>query len=633
MKALVILLSLWVTSIDAKTITVKSFDNNIISLSKSGVVEIYSQKNDRKNHFYKMKLQNFSDKDYADELASPQILYHEKNSLSYKWSKEITESWKIISTSFDTSIERRIKLQKPKTSKEQLVYSLQTSVETDLDFFYQDKPSMFQDIDNKLNNDLIIDERMISIVDKNCKQLAVKRNYDDINRQMTYHFNISQVEFPLIFTQFIQINPQTKPQQVNKVAIDGNFVVVSYKNPTALKIYKKEAAGWKFFQAITPSFAKGFGDALALDGNTLAIASPFETNNGNQKDIKLEKFGSVYIYSFTNDRWRLENKLSDQHKNTMEGYFGSSLYLKNNTLLVSAPKILTYQKKSQNKFKINNVQGAVFLFTKENNKWLNEATFFPQKNSNESAFGKSIAINKNILIIGGNYIDKNHFYNINRKSRFNQEDIDFGQFYIYEFVANKWQMQKHFKLHDINPYRPRDSDITFANSLDISDDGEIFVSAPGKTWAYIGKANLTDSMDGQFDEAGYVAIFKKKNKAWKLNKILKSRFPSDWDHFGNIIKIVNNTVFIGADGESSSSLPTEKLHRNCEAYSSGAAFIFEHKLSGWNLTNFFKSDSPTTFEKFSHVLDFDGENAIVATNNKLFIYSKHKKKWRKTPLQ
>ena len=87
----------------------------------------------------------------------------------------------------------------------------------------------------------------------------------------------------------------------------------SLYNAGAVYVYVRRGDAWTQQAYIKASNAGGsdmFGLSLALsrDGNTLAVAAPWEASaatgvNGNQNDDSIPQAGAVYIFTRTGNRW------------------------------------------------------------------------------------------------------------------------------------------------------------------------------------------------------------------------------------------------------------------------------------------------------------------------------------------
>ena len=89
------------------------------------------------------------------------------------------------------------------------------------------------------------------------------------------------------------------------VAVGSPFHDQNVGNSGAVYLYRKVNNQWGFFQKITASdasFNKQFGSFVTLQGNTLFVVAPNDTNN--------DGIGAVYVYQFNQTEWVLSQKLT-----------------------------------------------------------------------------------------------------------------------------------------------------------------------------------------------------------------------------------------------------------------------------------------------------------------------------------
>ena len=99
-----------------------------------------------------------------------------------------------------------------------------------------------------------------------------------------------------------------------------------------------------YLKAPNPGYGHWFGVALALSGDTLAVGAPNESGcatgiNGTPQQTGCNISGAVYVYTRTSYTWKYEAyvKLSHTDPQRMGGFFGNSVGLSGDTLLVGAP--------------------------------------------------------------------------------------------------------------------------------------------------------------------------------------------------------------------------------------------------------------------------------------------------------
>jgi len=126
-----------------------------------------------------------------------------------------------------------------------------------------------------------------------------------------------------------------------------------------------------------------FGQALALEGNTLVIAAP--SNKRPQDDLL--QAGAVYIYSRSDGSWQLQQTLVPN--DDLAGLFGLSLALEDGTLAITAG---------------GNQQ--VLFYEQQDGAWTQVDFVEPQRESFVlDSFGNAIALNGGTLVVGARSAD------------------------------------------------------------------------------------------------------------------------------------------------------------------------------------------------------------------------------------
>jgi len=125
------------------------------------------------------------------------------------------------------------------------------------------------------------------------------------------------------------------------VAIQGDRCIVGApghdaagNNAGAVYIYRKEPTGWtlesKLF-ALTSQSNSSFGESVDIDGDTLAVGSHLYDISDSLRDA-----GAAYIFTYSGSSWHT-NAMVTEPSAAGTNYFGMTLCLRNNNLLVGAP--------------------------------------------------------------------------------------------------------------------------------------------------------------------------------------------------------------------------------------------------------------------------------------------------------
>jgi len=175
------------------------------------------------------------------------------------------------------------------------------------------------------------------------------------------------------------------------VAIDRNTIVLGNPSgPTQGQAYIFEKSGtvWKERQKLTENDiggSGGYGKAVAAQGDFLVVGVPFDDHAGSLS-------GAAYVYARTASGWQRMQRLTASDASGVS-YFGDSLALDGDTLLVGAPHAL-----------VGGVSaGAAYLFHRQQGNWVQVQKLLPQQNINLQWFGGALALAPGMAVVGTAY--------------------------------------------------------------------------------------------------------------------------------------------------------------------------------------------------------------------------------------
>jgi hypothetical protein len=169
------------------------------------------------------------------------------------------------------------------------------------------------------------------------------------------------------------------------LAVSGPSFIVGEVAAGAVYIFREEDGRWEFKQLLVapdPRLGARFGNALALDGGWLMVGAPWDKELGHLA-------GAVYLYRRSAESdFKLVEKLPPP--NPGDGpEFGWSLALDGATLAVGAP----------NSDGLFATQGAVFVYRFLGEEWRLEQRLDHDPIGND-ALGASVAMRRDILVAG-----------------------------------------------------------------------------------------------------------------------------------------------------------------------------------------------------------------------------------------
>ena len=128
----------------------------------------------------------------------------------------------------------------------------------------------------------------------------------------------------------------------------------------------------------------GFGHQVAIQGDYIAIASPYKTVNGSYNA------GKVYVFRKNGSAWNLISQLISPNSSAGEN-FGQHVSISNNVLLVGAP---------QNLGSITDANGRMYIFQLSGNTVIYEAMLTASDGLKSDRFGNFGSYYDNTIIVG-----------------------------------------------------------------------------------------------------------------------------------------------------------------------------------------------------------------------------------------
>ncbi|HXS16694.1 MAG TPA: hypothetical protein VN764_05880, partial [Polyangiaceae bacterium] len=279
-------------------------------------------------------------------------------------------------------------------------------------------------------------------------------------------------------------------------------------NAGAVYVFVNTSGVWQeqaYLKAPNSDAGDGFGHAIAVsaDGNTLAVAAPYEASaaqgvDGDQADNAASDAGAVYVFSRSGNTWTPQAYLKAEHGDDSD-FFGIALALSadGNLLAVGAegddggdvgvdadPTDKTAPE-----------SGAVYVYTRSGAAWTHSAYLKASNTDILDHFGGSVALSSagTTLAVGAYW-----------ESSATADDpadnsADFaGAVYVFGHDGSSWT-QSHYIKPSAAEFGAGDD---FGSSVSLSERGDaLAVGAPGDN-EYAGSAYLFSLNATQFYQDG-----------------------------------------------------------------------------------------------------------------------------------
>ncbi|MNQ35041.1 hypothetical protein D3C85_485150 [compost metagenome] len=371
-------------------------------------------------------------------------------------------------------------------------------------------------------------------------------------------------------------------EESNATGIGGDQSNDSARGAGAVYVYTRVNGAWvqqAYVKASNTDAGDNFGMSVALsaDGATLAVSAPAEDSSAygidvGQADNSATDTGAVYVYTRRNGAWAQQAYVKGAR--TAGGHFGNSVALSADgaTLAVGADSESSGATGVDGD-QLNNsapYAGAVYLYTRSNGTWVQQAYVKASNTDAGDHFGLSLALSADgaTLAVGAPFEDSG----TSGVKPGGYADPDnsrplAGAVYMYVRTNGTWTQQAYVKA--FNP-----ASAIFGVSVALSADGTMLaVAAPGE----FSSATGIDGNQGNTSvrPGGTVYVYSRTDGSWAQQGHVKPPATSAEQCFGM------GGVALSADGA------TLAVGENCARAGSltfrlpGAAYVYTRTSGAW----------------------------------------------------
>ena len=371
----------------------------------------------------------------------------------------------------------------------------------------------------------------------------------------------------LIFTAFpMTAQAQHSPEAAAKMA----------QNPELSRAYRlaKGNNGVKL-TADDGSMNDSFGYSVAIDGD-YAIVGAYQDD---------EFKGGAYVFMREGDAWIQQQKLvpAFAQSNGETGapgvggdQTGYSVSLDGDYALLGATGYTTLGANDEFEY----FRGAVFVFKREGDTWVEKATLFASDGEADDQFGNEVSISGEYAVIGSRS-DKNKAY-------------------VFKRAADEtWSEVQQITATDV-----ADGD-DFGEAVSINDD------------------YLLVGADGDDENKGAAYVFQRVGEVWNEAATLTAMDGAGEDYFGNSVSIHGDYALVGARGD--------------EAFT-GAAYVFKRNGDAWSQVEKLTADDGLASDQFGLDVSISDEQLVVgaskanALGGAAYVFKKDESTWDQQPV-
>lgn len=369
-----------------------------------------------------------------------------------------------------------------------------------------------------------------------------------------------------------------------------------------------------YFKASNSDTGDSFGLAVSLsgDGHTLAVGAPSEASastgiGGSQDDNSAADSGAVYIFIRSGNGWSQQAYIKAGNAEAGDA-FGTAVSLSTdgNTLAVGAlyedSNAMGVDGNEDNNTGTDS--GAVYLFTRDNGDWTQQAYIKASNTGNWDLFGSALSLagDGNTLAVGAYAEDSNATGIGGDENNNNWPDRGAVYLFIRDPINSAWSQQAYIKASNTPQL--------FGWSVALSTDGNTLA-----TGAISDKSNATgvngDENNNSLDFAGAVYVFFRDNNAWSQQAYIKASNTDAGDQFGIAVSLSadGDTLAVGAPFEDSNAIGGEADDSMEQA---GAAYIYARNGGIWDQQAYIKASNAGAGDFFGYSLSLSGDGDLLA---------------------
>lgn len=401
--------------------------------------------------------------------------------------------------------------------------------------------------------------------------------------------------------------------------IDGNQADNSAGEAGAVYVFSRSGTRWEQQAYLKASNARagaqfGMSVALSADGSTLVVGAPLESSSatgvdGDQADDAARWAGAVYVFTRSGTRWRQEAyvKASNTAANDM---FGTSVTLSGDAATLAVGAI----NESSGAVGIDGDQtdrsvpsaGAVYLFTRDQATWQQQAYVKASNTGRGDSFGASVALSADggTLVVGASTEDS-AATGIDGDQTDNSA-TEAGAVYVFTRTGSTWGQQAYIKASNTSPID------LFGSSVAVSGDGAtLAVGAYAEDSGATG-VNGNQSNDAML-ESGAAYIFTRNGGAWSQEAYVKASNTGLTAEFGWSLAMSSDgsKLAVAAVTEDSGAIGIDGDQHNLDAIASGAVYVFQRAGARWWQQAYIKASNTDSADQFGSSVSMASDGSIA----------------------
>jgi hypothetical protein len=352
-----------------------------------------------------------------------------------------------------------------------------------------------------------------------------------------------------------------------------------------------------------------FGYSVAMSGDTVVVSAFQDSSsatgvNGDSSNNLAPGAGAAYIFVRKGTNWIQQAYLKASNTGAGDN-FGYSVAISGETVAVGAyleDGSFAGVNGNQNDNSAPNA-GAVYVFVRNGTNWSQQAYIKASNARANDYFGQTVALSGDTLVVADIY-EQSNATGVNG----NQNDTSVptaGAAYVFVRNGNTWSQQAYLKASNTGV------DDHFGQSVAISGD-TVVVGASFEDSSSVG-VNGDQNNNGALN-SGAAYVFVRSGTNWAQQTYLKAANTGPADFFGNWVAVSDDTIGVGAPGESSSATGVNGNQNDNSAINSGAVYVFVRTGTNWTQQAYLKASNAQPNDNFGVAVSLSGDVLAVSAH-------------------
>ncbi|NJM38843.1 MAG: integrin [Akkermansiaceae bacterium] len=397
----------------------------------------------------------------------------------------------------------------------------------------------------------------------------------------------------------------------NATGVNGDQMDNSAGDSGAAYVFVRSAGAWSqqaYLKASNTGAFDEFGFSVAISGDTVVVGAIGDSSN-TPGGIFGNSSGAAYVFVRSEGAWSQQAYLKARNTGASD-LFGTSVAISGDTVVVGASGEESYATGVNGNEADNGAyhSGAVYVFTRTDGFWSQQAYLKASNTGEYDEFGKSVAISGDTVVVGA-VGEASNAAGVNGRQK-NNSAIYSGAAYVFVRNAGVWSQQAYLKASNTGAFD------FFGRSVAISGDTLVVGAMYEESSATGVNGNQADN---SASSSGATYVFTRSGGAWSQQAYLKASNTGAFDQFGFSVAISGDTVVVGAAKDPSIEIGSTSGN------GSGAAYVFERSAGAWSQQAYLKASNPGGSDQFkirvkskSKLGEVIGAGIVPITGNGIF---------------